>query len=152
MGNAMMDSNKTMMMNNTMGMNNNMNMSSTMGMNMMMIPRASMKMEKMDNGMHVMCMCSDQTSTAMMQNLCSMLSGGMVNMCMMMNGMKMMDCNMIMGMCKCEMTNDGMNITWTNADPMLCKMIQACCDCMMKMMECECTTVMSMNNTPVCCF
>jgi hypothetical protein len=139
---------KRMMMNNNMGMDMSMPMNQ---MNMMMIPRATMKMEKCENGMKMMCMTKDETAAAMMQNLCSMLNGGMTSVCMMMNGMKMMECNMMMGMCKCEMTMDGMMITWTSGDEMMCNMIQKCCDCMMKMMECGYTAVMCMNNTPVCC-
>lgn len=120
-------------------------------MNMMMMPRAKMTMEKCKDGMKMMCMASDETACAMMQNLCTMLSGGMVSCSMMMNGMMMMNCNMMMGMCKCEMTKDGLCMTWTSGDAMMCKMIQMCCDCMMNMMDCGCTAVMCMNNTPVCC-
>ncbi|WP_010233638.1 hypothetical protein [Clostridium arbusti] len=138
---------KGMMMNNGMGM---MDMPMTQ-MNMMMIPRMEMKMEKCENGMKMMCMSKDETAASMMQNLCSMLSGGMTSMCMMMNGMKMMECNMMMGMCKCEMATDGMCMTWTSGDEMMSSMIHRCCDCMMSMMECGCNAVMCMNNTPVCC-
>jgi hypothetical protein len=49
------------------------------------------------------------------------------------------------------MTKDGMCMTWTSGDAMCCDMIQACCDMMMKMMECGCTCCMCMNGTPVCC-
>ena len=143
------------MMDNSMMMGNGMmagNMSMPAGqMNMMMMPRAMMKMEKCEGGMKVMCTCRDETACNMMQNLCSMLSGGMVSMCAMMNGMMMMNCNMMMGMCKCEMVPDGMCMTWTSKDPMMCEMIQNCCDCMKSMMDNGCTMMMCMNNTPVCC-
>ncbi len=43
----------------------------------------------------------------MMQNLCTMMAGGMCSCCMMMNGMMVCCCNLTMGMCKCEMTEDG---------------------------------------------
>ena len=121
------------------------------GMNMMMIPRCTMKMEKCKGGMKMMCTASDETAGAMMQNLCTMLAGGMTSVNMMMNGMMMMNCNMMMGMCKCEMTTDGMNMTWMSGDAACCEMIQCCCDAMMKMMACGCTCCVSMNNTPVCC-
>ena len=42
-----------------------------------------------------------------MQNLCTMLAGGMCSCCCMMNGMMVCCCNLTMGMCKCEMTKDG---------------------------------------------
>lgn len=139
---------KSMMMGNNMGMN----MSIPTGqMNMMMIPRVTMTMEQCEGGMKMMCKASDETAAAMMQNLCQMLAGGMMSMNVMMNGMMMMNCNMMMGMCKCEMMNDGMMVMWTSGDAMICKMIQTCCDTMMSMMDCDCTMVMSMNNTPVCC-
>ncbi|BAH06086.1 hypothetical protein CKR_1035 [Clostridium kluyveri NBRC 12016] len=68
-------------------------------MNTMMIPRVTMKMEKCENGMKVICMTKDETAAAMMQNLCSMLSGGMASMSMMMNGMKMMEWGCTAVMC-----------------------------------------------------
>lgn len=149
----MMHSKMNMMMGKNMMMNNmgmDMPMQSQQ-MNMMMIPRVNMKMEKCENGIKVMCMTKDETSAAMMQNLCSMLNGGMVSMCMMMNGMKMMEFNMMMGICKYEMTMDGISMTWTSGDNMICQMMQRCCDCMMSMMDCGCTAVMCMNSTPICC-
>jgi len=120
-------------------------------MNMMMIPRCTMKMEKMKDGMKMMCMAGDEMAAAMMQNLCKMLAGGMVSCQMMMNGMTMMTCNMVMGMCKCEMTTDGICITCTSGDADCCRMIQGMCDCMMAMMKAGCTCCMMMNNTPMCC-
>lgn len=120
------------------------------GMGMMM-PRCTMTMEKCEGGMQMMCIASDDMATAMMQNLCTMMAGGMPSMCMMMNGMMVMNCNMMMGMCKFEMTAQGMMMTCTSGDTMMCKMIQACCDCMMTMMECGCTCCLCMNGMPVCC-
>jgi hypothetical protein len=119
--------------------------------NMMMIPRCTMKMEKCEGGMMVMCSSTDEMAVGMMQNLCNMMSGGMTSMCMMMNGMMVMNCCMTMGMCKMEMTSNGMTMTWTSGDATVCKMIQECCDCMMCMMEGGCTCCMCMNNMPVCC-
>jgi hypothetical protein len=120
-------------------------------MNMMMIPRCMFKMEKMKDGMRMRCIAADEMAAAMMQNLCTMMSGGMVSFQMMMNGMTMMTCNMMMGMCKCEMTTEGICITCTSGDAQCCKMIQDCCQCMMTMMDNGCMCCMSMNNTPVCC-
>src|SRR5947209_18622708 len=57
------------------------------GMNMMMVPRCTMKMEKCDGGMKVTCTSDDKMSAGMMQNLCTMLAGGMCSCCMMRNGM-----------------------------------------------------------------
>ena len=139
----------------TMGMQTMMpGMSSAMpaaNMNMMMIPSCTMKMEKCDGGMKMMCMSDDAMAVSMMQNMAKMLCGGMVSCSMMMNGMTMMTCNMMMGMCKCEMMPKGMMMTCTSGDADCCKMIQCCCDAMMAMMMAGCTCCMSMNNTPCCC-
>jgi hypothetical protein len=133
------------------GMTMNPPMTGTTGMNMMVIPRCTMKMEKCDGGMKMMCDCEDKMSAGMLQNLCTMLSGSMVSCCMMMNGMMMMNCNMTMGMCRFEMTKQGIMMICTSGDANSCKMIQACCDAMMAMMEAGCACCLCMNNTPVCC-
>ena len=40
--------------------------------------------------MKIMCSTKDEMAAGMMQNLCTMMSGGMMSCCMMMNGMPMM--------------------------------------------------------------
>jgi len=117
----------------------------------MMVPRCTMKMEKSKDGMMITCSSDDKMSATMMQNLCTMMAGGMCSCCMMMNGMMVCCCNMTMGMCKCEMTENGVCITCTSGDPACCAMIQACCDCMMAMCKAGCTCCICMNNMPVCC-
>ncbi len=119
--------------------------------NMMMVPRCQMKFEKCPGGMKMTCTCSDKMACSMMQNLCSMLAGGMCSCVMTWNGMMVCCCNMTMGMSKYEMTSDGCVMTCTSGDPKCCEMIQACCDCMATMMKAGCTCCVMMNNTPVCC-
>jgi hypothetical protein len=121
------------------------------GMNMMMVPRCTMKCEKVQGGMKIICTCDDTTACGMMQNLCTMMAGGMMSCCMMMNGMVVCCCNLVMGMCKCDMTDKGMAVTCTSGDPKCAEMIQACCDCMSTMLKDGCTCCLMMNNTPVCC-
>ena len=121
------------------------------GMNMMMVPRCTMTFEKCDGGMKIMCECDDDVTAAMMQNLCTMMAGGMLSCCCMMNGMMACNCNMMMAMCKCEPTKMGVCFTCTSGDADCCAMIQACCDCMMSMMKAGCTCCLMMNNMPVCC-
>jgi hypothetical protein len=87
----------------------------------------------------------------MVQNLCSMLAGGMCSCCVMMNGMMVCCCNLTMGMCKCEMTPKGCTVTCTSGDAKCAEMIQACCDCLSTMLKDGCTCCMMLNNTPVCC-
>ena len=99
----------------------------------MMVPRCKITMEKCAGGMKMTCQCDDAMSATMLQNLCSMMAGGMCSCCMMMNGMMMCCCNLAMGMCKCEPTKDGVCITCTSGDASCCAMIQACCDCMAAM-------------------
>jgi hypothetical protein len=124
---------------------------STAGMNMMMVPRCTMTFEKCTGGMKVTCKCDDTVSAAMLQNLCSMTTGGLCSCCVMMNGMMVCCCNLMMGMCKCEPTDDGVCITCTSGDKACCAMIQSCCDCMANMMKSGCTCCVMMNNMPVCC-
>lgn len=132
------------------GMSNMMPASSQMGG--MMIPRCTMKMEKMSGGMKCTMMCDDKTAAEMMKSLCTMMQGGMVSMCCMMNGMTVCTCNMgMMGMCKIDMMDMGCTMTCTSGDAMCMKMIQSCCDCMMNMMMPGCTCCMMMNGMAVCC-
>ncbi len=119
--------------------------------NWMMVPRCTMKMEKVTGGMKIMCASEDKTAATMMQNLCTMLAGGMCTCCVLMNGMMVCCCNLTMGMCRCEMTKEGVSVTCTSGDPKCSEMIQACCDCMACMMKDGCTCCLMMNNTPVCC-
>ena len=47
------------------------------GMNMMMVPRCKMTLEKCAGGMKITCACDDKVSAGMLQNLCTMMAGGM---------------------------------------------------------------------------
>src|SRR5580693_5892757 len=73
--------------------------------NWMMVPRCTYKFEKCQGGMKITCVCDDPTTRSMVQNLCTMLQGGMCSCCVMMNGMMVYCCNLTMSMCKCEMTD-----------------------------------------------
>jgi len=117
----------------------------------MMVPRCTLKVEKCQGGMKITCSCDDPMATSMVQNLCTMMSGGMCSCCCMLNGMTVCCCNLTMGMCKYEMTQNGCCITCTTGDTECCKMIQACCDSLCCMMEAGCTCCVMINNTPVCC-
>jgi hypothetical protein len=119
--------------------------------NYMMVPRCTIKMEKCSGGMKIHCAGDDKMATGMVQNLCTMLAGGMCTCYCLMNGMAVCCCNLTMGLCKCEMTKDGVCITCTSGDPKCGEMIQACCDCMACMMKDGCTCCVMMNNMPVCC-
>jgi hypothetical protein len=117
----------------------------------MMVPRCKITMEKCAGGMKMICKCDDKMSATMLQNLCSMMAGGMCSCYCIMNGMMMCCCNLTMGMCKCEATEDGCCITCTSGDPACCAMIQACCDCMGAMTKAGCVCCICMNNMPICC-
>ena len=119
--------------------------------NWMMVPRCTFKFEKCTGGMKLVCVCDDKTAASMVQNLCSMLAGGMCSCCCMMNGVVVCSCNLTMGMCKVECTESGVCVTCTSGDQSCCDMIQACCDCCCKMVDCGCTCCFMMSNTPVCC-
>lgn len=121
------------------------------GMTGLMVPRCTMKMEKISGGMKCVCTFSDKTAAAMMQQLCMMNPNGMMGCCMMMNGMCVCQCCISMGMCKVEMSEMGCIMTCTSGDASSAKMIGACCDCMNSMMMPGCTCYMTMNYMPVCC-
>jgi hypothetical protein len=118
---------------------------------MMMVPRCKMMLEKVQGGMKITCSCDDAMARAMMQNLCTMLAGGMCSCTCMMNGMMVCNCNLMMGMCKCDMTKDGCVVTCTSGDAGCTAMIQGCCDCMSACLKAGCTCCLMMGNTPVCC-
>ena len=63
----------------------------------MMVPRCKMTMTKCKGGMQITCQCDDKMTATMLQNLCTMMAGGMCSCCMMMNGMMVCCCNMTMG-------------------------------------------------------
>ena len=119
--------------------------------NWLMVPRCTFKVEKCQGGMKITCSCDDKMACSMVQNLCTMLQGGMCTCCCMLNGMMVCCCNLTMGMCKCETTKDGVCLTCTSGDKACCDMIQACCDCLATMLKAGCTCCLLLNNTPVCC-
>ena len=80
-----------------------------------MVPRCTFKFEKCTGGMKITCTCDDPASCTMMQNLCSMMQGGMCGCCVMMNGMPVCCCSLAMGMCKCDMTEKGCTVTFSIA-------------------------------------
>jgi hypothetical protein len=122
-----------------------------MAPNWMMVPRCTFKMEKVAGGMRIDCVCDDPTAVAMLQNLVTMMQGGMVSCCCMMNGMTVCSCNLMCGLCKCEMTRSGCCVTCTSGDKACCDMIQGCCDCLSACLKAGCTCCLMMSNTPVCC-
>jgi hypothetical protein len=122
-----------------------------MGTNFLMVPRCTLKLEKCTGGFKITCVCDDKVTASMVQNLCTMLQGGMCSCCVMFNGMPVNLCNLTMGMCRCEPTDSGCCITCTSGDKECCEMIQACCDCISCCLNAGCTCCVMMNNTPVCC-
>src|SRR5205807_8871727 len=67
----------------------------------LMVPRCTVKVEKSTGGMKITCSGDDKMAVSMVQNLCTMLAGGMCSCYLMMNGMVVCACNLTMGMCKC---------------------------------------------------
>jgi hypothetical protein len=126
-------------------------MNAPMTPNMMMVPRCTFKLEKVQGGMKIVCSCEDKVAASMVQNLCTMLAGGMYSCYVMMNGMTVCGCNLSMAMCKCDMTDRGCTVTCTSGDPQCAQMVGACCDCMATMLKAGCTCCLMMNNMPVCC-
>ena len=119
--------------------------------NFLMVPRCTYKVEAIKGGMRITCACEDKVAISTVQNLCTMLQGGMCSCCAMLNGMAVYSCNLTMGLCRCENTKDGVAITCTSGDAKCGEMIQACCNCLSALLQAGCTCCLLMNNTPVCC-
>jgi hypothetical protein len=115
------------------------------------VPRCTLRFEKCTGGMKVTCSCDDKMACSMVQNLCTMLTGGMCSCYAVFNGMTVCCYNFTMGLCRCEMTDSGVCLTCTSGDSKCCEMIQAACDCLSCMCNAGCTCCMLLNNTPVCC-
>jgi hypothetical protein len=121
------------------------------GTNWLVVPRCTFKVEKCTGGFKVTCSCEDKAACGMVQNLCTMLAGGMCSCCVMLNGMTVCCYNFTMGMCRYENTPDGVCMTCTSGDPSCGAMLQACCDCLCCLMDSGCTCCFLVNNTPICC-
>lgn len=121
------------------------------GTNWLMVPRCTFKVEKCQGGFKCYCSCDDKLATSMVQNLCTMLAGGLCSCCVMQNGMTVATFNFTQGMCRCEPTENGFCFTCTSGDQQCCEMIQSCCDTLCCQMDRGCTCCFLMNNTPVCC-
>jgi hypothetical protein len=122
-----------------------------LGTNWLMVPRCAFKVEKCAGGVKFTCHTDDKMACSMMQNLCTMLSGGLCSCCVMFNGMTVCCYNFAMGMCKCEMVEGGVCFMCTSGDPQCCQMIQSCCEAICSCLEAGCSCCLLMNNTPLCC-
>lgn len=121
------------------------------GSNYLMVPRCSYKIEKISGGLKITCTCDDKVACSMVQNLCTMLAGGLCSCCVTLNGTTVCYCNLNVGICKCETTETGCCVTCTSGDSQCCEMIQACCDCINTLLSAGCNCCLLINNTPVCC-
>jgi hypothetical protein len=121
------------------------------GINYLMVPRCQLKLEKCTGGLKITAICEDKVSCSMVQNLCTMLQGGLLSCCSLLNGLPVCTCNLSMGLCRCEPTESGVCITCTSGDSHCCEMIQACCDCQSTCLESGCSCCVLINSTPICC-
>lgn len=119
--------------------------------NMVMVPRCTMKVEKCTNGVKIHCICEDATSSTMLQNLCTMLAGGICSFYCTSNGIVVCNFNLTIGTCKVEKTREGCCITCTSGDKACCELIQACCDCLCACLANGCACCVVLGGTPVCC-
>lgn len=121
------------------------------GMNLLMVPRCTYQIERCEGGLRITCKCDDKMAAQVVQNLCSMLAGGMCSVTAMLNGMTVCCCNLTMGLTRCEATKDGVRITCTSGDAKCAQMLQSCCDCLNTMLQSGCTCCVLMSGTPLCC-
>ena len=120
------------------------------GMSYLMVPRCTFKVEKSPDGIKVHCVCEDQTAASMVQNLCTMLAGGLCSCCVSYNGVTVCSYNFTMGTCKWEPTSGGCTFSCTSGDPKCCAMLQSYCDCLSSMMSAGCHCCFYVNGTPLC--
>ena len=119
--------------------------------NWLMVPRCTFKFEKCQGGLKITCVCDDSMARSMVQNLCTVLQGGLCSCSCTLNGMTVCSYNLTMGLCKCELTETGCCITCTSGDQKCCEMLQSCCDCLSCLCNAGCTCCLMMSNTPLCC-
>jgi hypothetical protein len=120
------------------------------GVSYQMVPRCTFKVERCQDGMKVTCTCDDQLACSTMQNLCSVLAGGMCSCYCTYNGVTVCTYNFTMGTCKWEMIPQGCAFTCTSGDAKCCSMIQSYCDCLNAMLNAGCHCCWFVNNTPLC--
>jgi len=121
------------------------------GFNWTVVPRCTFKFEKCTGGYKVWCYFEDKLASSMVQNLCSMLAGGLCSFCCYWNGAPVYFCHYTFATCKYEFTDSGCCFTFTSGDPQWAKIIQSCCECCHECYETGCTCCFFMNSTPVCC-
>lgn len=117
----------------------------------LMLPRCTLKVEKVKDGCKIICACDDQIACQMLQNLCRLLEGGVCGFSCLLNGQCICTCSLSCGHSICELTKDGCTITCTSGDQKCCEIIQKCCDCLKCCIDCGCTCCITLNNTPICC-
>jgi len=118
--------------------------------NYLMVPRCTFKFEKVKEGMKVTCTCDDKLACSMVQNLSSMVSGGLTSCWLMFNGMVVCSFNFTMGMCRWEPFDKGVTFTCTTGDKQCCEMIQSFSECASGMVKSGCTCCWLVGGTPVC--
>lgn len=121
------------------------------GTNYVMVPRCTLKVEKVTGGLRLCCTGTDQMAGAMIQQLCSALTGGLCSYTVQLNGLTVCCCNLTMGLCKTENSKDGVTVTCTSGDAKCGQMIQACCESLQAMLQAGCICCVNLNNMPICC-
>lgn len=115
------------------------------------VPRCTFKVEKVNDGFKVHCQCEDATAWTVVQNLCSVLSGGMVTCNVTYNGMTVCSYNCTMGYCRWETIDKGVCFSCTSGDSKCSTTLQSWCDCLTSMLNAGCQCCFCVNQTPVCC-
>jgi hypothetical protein len=84
------------------------------GPNFLMVPRCTFKVEKCTGGFKVNCNCEDKAACNMLQQLCTMMAGGVCTCCVNYNGINVCTYNFTLGYCRCEVTDTGCCYTCTS--------------------------------------
>jgi hypothetical protein len=115
------------------------------------VPRCNFKVERTNEGCKVYCLCEEQTSQSVVQNLCTVLNGGNTCCCFTYNGVTVCTYNFTLGLCRWEIVDKGVCFSCTSGDPRCCASLQTLCDCFTAMVNAGCYCTFYVNQTPMCC-
>ena len=121
------------------------------GANYLMVPRCTFRFEKCQGGMKITCVCDDPMARSMMQNLCTMLAGGM---CILLLHDERHDGLLLQpddGHVQVRDDRQGLLHHLHHRRSEVLRDDPGCCDCISACCKAGCTCCVMMNNTPVCC-
>ena len=115
------------------------------------VPRCTYKVERTSDGCKIHCICEEQTSCSVVQNLCTVLNGGNCWCNFTYNGVTVCTYNFTLGLCRWDIVDKGVTLTCSSGDPRCQQSLQTWCDCFTAMVNAGCYCTCYVQNTPICC-